>query len=196
MVAFDLVRGTYVTAFPRYALAGLPAAFLLAGLGLGSLGYRLRAVFIALIVLLCLNGVRYFYLADHRNYQNYPEVTRLLANQVNESDLILVQSVPCVVTGIARYLEKAGASKTGVGFASWVGKLGQRRVPEDLEALAAGRRRIILITTHEVGEAAPEQSWIEENAMLVETKRIHGATLRYFTPRDSAAFFAPPSSTR
>jgi hypothetical protein len=191
MVAFDLLRGTYVTAFPRYALAGLPAAFLLAGLGLGSLGYRLRAVFNALIVLLCLNGLRYFYLADHRNYQNYPEVARLLVHKVNDADLILVHSVPSGVAGVARYLEKAGASKTGVGFASWVGQLGQRRVPEDLQALAPGRRRIILITTHEVGEPAPEQSWLEENGTLIEMKQIQGATLRYFIPRDSPRFFGP-----
>jgi len=191
IMAFDLVRGTYVIAVPRYALAGMPAAFLLTGIGLGSLGYRLRAVFISLIVLLCLLSVRYFYVAEHRSYQNYPKVARLLAHQVNESDLILVHSIPSGVTGLARYLENAGACKTGLGFASWVGQLGQRRVPEDLEALAAGRGRIILITTHAVGEPAPEQSWLEENATLVETKQIYGATLQFFLPRDSPRFFRP-----
>ena len=193
MVVFDLVRGTYVTAVPRYALAGMPAAFLLTGVGLGSLAYRLRAVLIALIALLGMLSVRSFYLADHRSYQNYPELARFLVQQVNDADLILVHSVPSAAAGVARYLEKAGAAETGVGFASWVGQLGQRRVPEDLEALSEGRRRIILVTTHEVGEPAPEQFWLEENSLLVDTKQIHGATLRYFTPRDSTAFFAPPA---
>ena len=144
-----------------------------------------------LIVFFCSVGVSSYYLADRRSYQNYPEVAKLLAHQVNESDLILVHSVPCGVAGVARYLEKAGASKTGVRFASWVGQLGQRRVPEDLEALAAGQRRIILVTTHTVGDPTPEQSWLEENATLVETKQIYGATLRYFTPRGSLRFFRP-----
>jgi hypothetical protein len=189
MVAFDLVRGTYVTAVPRYAFAGMPAAFLLVGLGLGSLGSRLRGIFIWLIVLLCLISVRMFYRGDGRSGQNYPEVARLLSHQVGKSDLILVHSIPSCVAGIARYLERNDASKTGVGFASWVGQLGRRRVPEDIEAFAAGRRRIILITTHEVYERAPEKSWLEENTMLVEMRQIHWSTVFYFRPRGSATFF-------
>jgi hypothetical protein len=190
MVVVDLVRGTYVVAVPRYALAGMPAAFLLAGVSLGSLGHRLRVVSMALIVLLSLMGVSQLYLADGRNGQNYPMVAKLLAHDVSESDLILVHSIPSGVTGIARSLKHELAPETHVRFASWVGQLGQRRVPEDLETLAAGCSQIILVRTHDVGEPAPEQSWLEENAMLVGVKRIHGTTLRYFTPRNSIAFFA------
>ncbi len=100
-----------------------------------------------------------------------------------------MHSIPSCVAGIARYLEQDHASETGVGFASWVGQLGRRQVPQDIEALATGRRRIILITTHEVGEPAPEKSWLEENATLAESKRIQGATLYYFRPRGSTTFF-------
>lgn len=189
LVAFDLLRGTYVTAVPRYAFAGMPAAFLLVGLSLASLGPRLRAIFIALIVLLCLAAARRFYAADGRSGQNYPEVAKLLFRQVDKSDLILVHSIPSGVIGIARYLERGHASETGVGFASWVGQLGRRRVPEDIEALASGRRTIILITTHEVGEPAPEKAWLEQNATQVQMKRIQSATIYYFRPRDSTTFF-------
>ena len=189
LLAFDLVRGTHVTAVPRYAFAGVPAAFLLVGLGLASLGYRLRAIFIGLIALLCLASVRRFYAADGRSDQNYPEVAKLLFHQVDNSDLILVHSIPSGVIGIARYLERGHASETGVGFASWVGQLGRRRVPEDIEALATGRRRIILITTQEVGEPAPEKAWLEENATRVEMKRIQGTAIYYFRPRESTTFF-------
>ena len=191
MVAFDLIRGTYVTAVPRYALAGMPAAFLLVGLALGSLEHRLRAIFIGLIGLLCLVSVRRFYGADARSGQNYPAVAKLLLSyQVDKSDLILVHSIPSGVVGIARYLERGHASETGVGFASWVGQLGRRRVPEDIEALATGRRRIFLITTHEVGEPAPEKSWLEENTTTpVGMERIHGATVYAFRPRDSTTLF-------
>ena len=192
MVIFDLVRGTYVSAVPRYALAAMPAACLLSGLALESLQYRLRAVLIALIVLLCLVDVSHLYFAD---YQQYPEVARLLAHQVDESDLILVHSIPSCVAGLARYLEQERAFKTGVGFASWVGQLGRRRVPADLEALAAGRKRIILVTTFLVGDPAPEQSWLEENSRLVEMKQFHETTLHYFTPLNSTTFFESPTST-
>jgi uncharacterized membrane protein len=192
MVVFDLLRGTYVVAVPRYALAGLPAALLLAGVSLGSLGRRSRMVSMAFIILLSLMGVRHLYLDDGRNGQNYPMVAKLLAHDVSESDLILVHSIPSGVTGIARYLKHELAPEAHVRFASWVGQLRQRRVPEDLETLAAGCSQIILIRTHDVGEPAPEQSWLEEHAMLVGVKRIHGTTLRYFTPHQSTVFFAEP----
>jgi uncharacterized membrane protein len=190
LVVLDLLRGTHVSAVPRYALAGMPAAFLLVGVSLGSLGHRLYMVSMVLIVLLSLRGVSHLYLTDERSGQNYPMVAKLLARDVSESDLILVHSIPSGVTGIARYLKHELAPETHVRFASWVGQLGQRRVPEDLETFAAGCSRIILVRTHGLGEPAPEQSWLEEHAMLVGVKRIHGTTLRYFTPRQSTVFFA------
>jgi hypothetical protein len=183
VVAFDLVRGTYATAVPRYALAGMPAAFLIAGVVLGSLESRVRAAFLALILLLCLTSIGYFYLGEVRSWQNYRGVAKMLVRQVDQSDLILIHSIPSGVTGLARYLEQEGASDTGVSIASWVGQLGNRRVPEDIEALAANRRRIILVKTHDVGAPAPEQSWLEENAELRETKQIYETTLLYFTSR-------------
>ena len=190
LVAFDVARGTYVIAVPRYAFAGVPAAFLLVGLVLGSLEHRLRTVFIGFITLLSLVGVRRFYGADARSGQNYPAVAKLLLSyQLDKSDLILVHSIPSGVVGIARYLERGHASETGVGFASWVGQLGRRRVPEDIAALATGRRRIILVTTHEVGEPAPEKTWLEENTGRVGMERIHGATVSSFRPRNSTRFF-------
>ncbi len=82
MVAVDLARGTYVTAVPRYAFAGMPAAFLLVGLGLDSLGPRLRALFVGLIVLFYLAAVGRFYAGDARNGQDYPGVAKLLSHEV------------------------------------------------------------------------------------------------------------------
>jgi mannosyltransferase len=192
LVVFDLVRGTYVSAVLRYAVAAMPAACLLVGLALESLQYRLRAMLIALIALLCLIGVSRLYYTD---YQQYPEVAKLLSRQVNESDLILVHSIPSCVAGLARYLEQERTLKPGVGFASWVGQLGRRRVPADVEALATERKSIILVTTHTVGNPAPEQSWLDVNAKLVEMKQFHGTILRYFTPLNSTTFFGPPPST-
>lgn len=188
MVIFDLLRGTYVSVVSRYAMVAMPAACLLVGLALENLTYRLRFVFIALIASLCLVGVGSIYRAD---YQQYPEVAKLLASQADESDLILVNSFPDTVAGLARYLEQEPALKPGVGFGSWVSQLG-RRVPADLEALAAGRKRIILVTT-ESDENPDLQSWLEENSKLVEMKQFHWTTLHYCTPRNSTTFFGPPT---
>ena len=48
-------------------------------------------------------------------------------------DLVLVHAIPSGVLGIARYLE------ADVPMAAWVGQLGRRRVPEDLDGMLAGR---------------------------------------------------------
>jgi len=198
MVIFDLVRGTYISAVPRYAFAAMPAACLLVGLALESLKYRLRTVLMALIVFLCLVGVSRSYCGYY--HDQYPEVARLLARQVDESDLILVHSFPSCVAGLARYLEQEPAFKTGVGFASWVGELGLGRVPADVEALAAGRKRIILVKARDVGwdDRVPAEIWLDDNAKLVETKKFprnNAIFLLYFTPLDSTTFFGSPTST-
>jgi hypothetical protein len=190
LVLFDALRGTYASAVPRYAIAGFPAACLIAAVALGHLGRPTRALFIAVIIVMSLVGVLRLYRADDRSGEPYVQVAALLRREVNDSDVILVHSIPSGVTGIARYLEQAGASRTGIGFASWVSQLGRRRVPEDLRALAVGRRRIILVRVHDVGEPAPEEFWLRQNARLVETKTIQWATVQYFTPADSVTFFA------
>ena len=193
LVAVDLLRGTYVMAVPRYALAGMPAALLLVGLGLGHLRPTLRAALLAPLVLVYAVGVGHLYGMEARNFQDYRAVGKLLAEQSGASDVVIVHSIPSGVTGVARYVEESRASGTGVSYASWVGQLGQRRVPDDLEALAAGRERILVVETHAVGEPAPERDWLVENATLVEERQIHGTTIHYFTPRDAAVFFGAPA---
>jgi hypothetical protein len=191
LVVFDLWRGTYVMAVPRYALAGMPAAFLLVGLGLGRLRPAPRTVFMTLILLAGLVGIAQMYLNDSRNREPTRLVGELIAEEAKASDLVIVHSIPSGVAGVARYMEDRGIAD-GVGFASWVGQLGQRRVPEDLRRLAAGRRRIILVNIHDVGEPAPEETWLEENAKPVGKRVLDAATVLYFVPRGSDTFFEQP----
>lgn len=195
VVVFDALRGTYASAVPRYALAGFPAACLIIALVLGHFGRPCRALFMASIIGLCAVGVLRLYRADDRSREPYAQIATLLTREVSDSDVILVHSIPSGVTGLARYLERAGASRTGVGFASWVGQLGRRRVPEDLKAVAAGRRRIILVRIHEVGEPAPEESWLKQNARLVERRAIEQSSIQTFVPADSTTFFPSTAAT-
>ncbi|MHC4512713.1 MAG: glycosyltransferase family 39 protein [Planctomycetota bacterium] len=181
--ALDLLRGTYTVAIPRYAIAGMPAAFVLVGLGAGRLRPLTRAVLLLLIVLVCMVGVRRIYLNDSRAASPYRQVSSLVAKQARPTDLIIVHSIPSGVAGIARYLESSGGCPEGVGFASWVGQLGQRRVPQDLLKLAVGRRRIIVVEIHAVGEPASQVAWLSENAKLEAEKRVQMATVSVFTPR-------------
>jgi hypothetical protein len=188
-VVFDLLRGTYVVTQARYALAGMPAAFLLLGLGLSRLSPRPRTVFLVLVVLAWLLPIGHMYRSYTRAGEPFREVGQLLAEQTGASDLVIVHSVPSGVIGVARYMESHGTSE-GVGFASWVGQLKQRRVPEDLQRLAAGRRRIILVKICEVGEPAPQETWLQENATPAGELSLLSTpvTIRYFTPRGTDTF--------
>ena len=73
-----------------------------------------------------------------------------MPRQMNSrSDLILVHSIPSGVLGVARYANGPAP------IASWVGQLGNRRMPESLGQLAAGRSRILFVKVHQVGAAGP-----------------------------------------
>jgi 4-amino-4-deoxy-L-arabinose transferase-like glycosyltransferase len=190
VVLFDLLRGTYAAAVPRYALAGLPAAFVLAGAALGRLRPLARGAFLAAIVLLSLVGVRRLWLNPSRNFMPSRQVGQLLAGRTGPDDLVLVHSIPSGVCAVARYLTAARAGgKPGAGFAAWVGQLGRRRVPDDLQKLAAGRRRVAVADIHAVWEPAPEIEWLQTNAVREEGKEIDSARLYFFRPRGAETRF-------
>jgi hypothetical protein len=187
-LVFDLLRGSYVMTFPRYASAGMPALFLLLALGLGRLRFSVRAAFLMLITGAFLAGIGRIYLNNARSSDATRQVAQFLAEQAGTSDVVIVHSIPSTVAGIARYMESARSEKSP-GFASWVGQLKQRRVPEDLQSLASGRRRIILVKINEVGEPAPEETWLRGNATPAGEYRLEEATVLYFVPRGTDTFF-------
>lgn len=178
----DFLRGTYSSAVPRYVLAGLPAAYLLAAMGLSCAGRRAGAVGLALIVLSWAPNVMHMYRNDSRSWSPFREVAHAVSRNASPSDLILVHSIPSGVLGIARY------ANGPAGIASWVEQLGQRRVPESLQTLAAGRARILLVKIHEVGAPAPEEDWLRENAAVFREARQESARIVEFRPRDAERF--------
>jgi hypothetical protein len=193
-IVFDLLRGTYTTAVPRYAVAGMPAAFVLAGLALSRLGSRGRVLATGAVALLCLVGLVSFHASLSRAGEPFREVGALLARETTADDVVLVRSIPSGVCGIARYMQSAhGEAKGRAGFASWVGQLGRRRVPDDLYALAAGRRRIVLVDLHAVRSEAPERDWLEAHATRTGESRMRAASILYYRPRGSDVFL-PPSA--
>jgi len=98
------------------------------------------------------------------------------------SDLVLVHSIPSGVLGIARYANSPAA------LASWVGQLGNRRTPQSLQQLAAGRTHIVLVKVHEVGETAPEEDWLRANASVLHETRLGAGVIEDFRPRTSETF--------
>lgn len=191
LVAVDLLRGTYMVTQVRYASAGMPAAFLLLGFGLGRLPLRQRCTFAALVVGVWLVAIGRMYVNPSRASEPFREVGEFLAETTRESDLVIVHSIPSGVAGVARYLQEAGTSARPPGFASWVGQLRQRRTPADVQRLAAGFRRVVLVKLHDVGEPAPQEHWLRQNASLVAEQRRETAHLLFFVPRDADVFVAP-----
>jgi uncharacterized membrane protein len=181
-LVFDLVQHSYTVAYPRYAIAGLPVAYLLAGAGLACLGQRTRIIVLVLIVLAWAPNVLSIYGSQSRNRQPLREVSHSVCANSSSSDLILIHSIPSGVLGIARYAD--GPAE----LASWVGQLRTRRVPESIHKLAAGRKRILFVRMHEVGEPAPEEDWLRANAVVSHETRLGSARIIDFRPLHAETF--------
>jgi Dolichyl-phosphate-mannose-protein mannosyltransferase len=178
----DLVQHTYAANSPRYALAGLPAAYLLAALGFQCFSHWTRRALLILVVLAWSPAIADIYLQRTRSKEPYRQVARALSRDSSSSDLVLVHSIPSGVLGIARYYDGPA------GIAAWIGQLKQRRVPESLQQLAAGRKRIFFIKVHDVGEPAPEEDWLGMNAILFQETNVEEATVVEFRPSAAETF--------
>ena len=170
------------SAHSRYMLAGLPAAYLLAAVGLGCLGRPIRVVVLLVISSAWILQIVNIYRKDSRSWQPIREVARAVSSNGSAPDLILVHSIPSGVLCVARYTDDRAV------LASWVGQLGMRRVPQSVYALAAGRTRILFVKVHDVGEPAPEEDWLRANALVFDEKRLAAATVVDFRPRNSKTF--------
>jgi hypothetical protein len=178
---FDLLRDTNASTIVRYALPGLPAAMLLAGLGMSRLPQRAQISFLVMILLTWAPGIRAIFAEPSRPWEPYPEVAARLAASADPSGLIIVHSIPSGVLGVARYLN------IDTPLAPWVVQLRQRRVPKDMKALLAGRCRVALVKIHDMGEPSPAEAWFREHAILDRQDRLH------HMPLTEILFFLPKS---
>jgi hypothetical protein len=180
-IAVDLIQHTYLVAKPRYAIAALPAAYLLAAVALACLHYRARMLVLALIVCAWVPSILSTY-HDRLPWLPMRKIARAASDNSRETDLILVHSIPTGVLSIARY---ASGPAT---MASWVGQLKNRHVPESLEQLARGRTRIVFVRVHDVGEPAPEEDWLRTNSALFDERRFELGTIVDFRPKGVETF--------
>ena len=166
----------------------MPAAMLLLGFALTRLPARAHAVFLGLIVIAWLPGIRAVF-NDPRSWEPYARLGRDLSADAAAGDLIIVHSIPSGVTGLARYMT------ANVPVAAWVGQLDRRRVPQDLELLLPGRRRVVFVRVHHIGQPAPEEDWLRRNATLLKQRKIRSADLLYFIPKAGTAFGATTAAS-
>jgi len=164
-ITIDFIQGTYLVAKPRYAIAALPAAYLLAGVGFAYLRRYLQLVVLLLIMIAWAPNVLSVY-RTRSPWLPLRETARVAQAHSRPSDVILVRSVPSGVLAVARYSDGKAA------MASWVAQLGTRRVPESLEQLAAGRTRILFVKIHDLGQPAPEEDWLRANATVLQEELV------------------------
>jgi hypothetical protein len=188
LLAFDALRRTYTMAVPRYAVAGMPAAFLLIALAIRTARRPIGSILLVLIVLAWVPAYYMLLDSESRNFTPFGEVGRIVSDRAGPDDLVLVHSIPAGVAGVARYIAPDSGLERSSGMASWVEHLGDRRVPDSLRELARGRRRILFVRIHEVGQPAPEETWLGSHCRLVGQERLWGATVLDFVPRDGSVF--------
>jgi uncharacterized membrane protein len=181
----DLLQHTYTADVPRYALGGIPAACLIAGIVLSPLRPRLGFALLCLVVLTWLPGLHNIYRQQSRSVERgepVREIAQIISATAKASDLVLIHSIPSGVLGVARY------AHTPAPLGSWIEQLGNRRVPESLQTLAHGRSRILLVKLHTVGASAPEEDWLRANAVIVDQKRMQAINLIEFEPKTATTF--------
>jgi uncharacterized membrane protein len=178
ILVFDLLRNTNASLFARYALPGLPAGLLLAATAISRLPPKTYAVFVLLILLVWVPGIRDMFAKPSRPWDPFLEVGLRLTAWAKPDDLIIVHSIPSGVLGVARY------TGTSTPIASWVVQLRQRRLPDDMEKLLSGPRRVAIVKIHDMGEPSPAEVWLRDHATLEHQDTVHASTkILYFVPK-------------
>jgi hypothetical protein len=183
MVA-DLARHTFVAEYPRYSSAALPAACLLAGWALATMGPRYALAATAIVLACWTPQVVTIFGNRSRCREPLRDLARHVSAYGRPDDLVLVHSIPSGAAGLAR------EATTPAGFAAWVGQLRQRTMPDSLQRLIAGRARVLLVSVHTVGEPAPEAEWLRTHARLTGTKRLGDGWIEEFRPAEGERFAA------
>ncbi len=178
----DSLFHTHAAAVTRYALPGFPAACLLLALCLAALHKRWMVFGMVIFLVGNIAGLYSAYNASTRQGQPFRELGEVLSIRIKSDDLLIVHSIPSGVIGISRYL------KDDTPVASWVGQLGQRKVPEDIVRLISGRKKVTLLEIHTVDQVAPEEDWLRSHGTLVEEIQNGDAHLLFFQPRSGAYF--------
>jgi hypothetical protein len=139
-----------------------------------------RQLFVtALLVSVELAGTFRVQRTASRATEPFDRLGTWLAAEASGDDVAIVHSVPSVVCGVARYVERAGGT---VPIASWVAPLRRREVPRDLVALARGRRRVLLVEAHTVDGNVPEEAWLRAHARLAGQAQFENAWIFVFRP--------------
>jgi hypothetical protein len=186
LALFDLFQGTYARHHTRYALPGIAAAYLLLALVLAQLPALVRTLALVVLVALWVPGLHRIYASEARHHQPFPAIARIIDTKRGPGDLVLVASSPSGVLGVARYVDPAAVMTT------WVSALRGRRVPEDIDAMTAGRHRVFLVQVHGGRDAALERYLRSRTRLVAETHFGPERVVEFVNDRAVLPASAPP----
>jgi hypothetical protein len=164
LIVFDLLRGTSAAWVPRYALTGVPAAFLVVAMLLSRLPRP--AAGLLLLVVLVGWAPEIYRLASQPRHPEYPSIAAYLDTHTTAEDLIIVRSIPSGVLAVTRYM------KGDTPVASWVEQLKGASDIEDLDRITIGVCQILVISIHTVTNANTLEPWLHSNASLIAKENI------------------------
>ena len=170
LVGFDLVRHTSASVVPRYVLAALPAAMLLAAVGMEQLPGKWHTGFLCFVLLAWTAGLRPIVFDRARPGAAYPALAARLDRWARPNDLVLVHSIPSGVVGLSRYLSRP------ISVATWIEQFGSRNNPHDLDVLLAGRARVALVQVHNLGKPSLAETWLRSRGPIVGDEVWIGST--------------------
>ncbi len=127
-----------------------------------------------------LIGMWALFFAPVREQRNFREIGAQLTKLYQPGDVLIVHSIPQGVLATARYIEAP------LPIASWVGQLRQRKTPDDIQRLIAGKTRVIFLRIHDLDEPAPEEKWLRAHAKLLQQQSGRGYDLLFFQPESMA----------
>jgi hypothetical protein len=159
LIVFDLLRGTSAAWESRYALMGLPAAFLIVAMFLS----RLPRPAAGLLLLVVLVGWAPEIYAPH---PEYPLIAAYLDTHTTAEDLIIVRSIPSGVLAVTRYM------KGDTPVVSWVEQLKARSDIEDLDRITIGLCQILVISIHTATNVNTLEPWLHSNASLIAKENV------------------------
>lgn len=186
LIGFDVARHTSASLVPRYVLAALPAAMLLAAVGMEQLPGKMHALFLSFVLLAWTAGLRPIVFDRARPGAAYPALAARLGGWARPSDLVLVHSIPSGVVGLSRYLSRP------IPMASWIEPFGSRGNPHDLDVLLAGRKRVALVQVHNLGKSSLAETWLRSRWPIVREEVWVGST----NTLTSAIESLPPAQQR
>ena len=167
-LVMDLALGTITVTIPRYGLAGLPVACALLGFSLASLA---RVGPVALAVLLVGWGSTWHLLWQEPDWHRepYAQIGTWIEHQAERNELVIVQSIPSGVAGLARSLPP------GQCMIDWVEPLGGRDVARDLPQWVRPGSRVFLVEIHALGASASVRDWLDAHGRRMSERTFADA---------------------